>query len=49
MTKIVKYIKVIVNTYPSLLHDETFSMLVVSKGLKQGELRVPARHLAVQQ
>jgi hypothetical protein len=36
MTKLVKYITAIVNTYPSLLRDETRSMLVVPEGLKQG-------------
>jgi hypothetical protein len=44
-----KYIKAIINTYPSLLRDNTCSMLVVPRGLKQGELRVPAHHLSVQQ
>jgi hypothetical protein len=47
--KSVKYIKAIVDTYPSLLHDEMCLMLVVPKGLKQGELGVPSHHLIVQQ
>jgi hypothetical protein len=49
ITKSVKYIKPIDHTYRCLLHNETCSMLVVPKGLKQGELGVPARHLIVQQ
>jgi hypothetical protein len=49
LTKSIKYIKAIIGTYPSILHDNTCSMLLVSRGLKQGELRVPARHLYVQQ
>jgi hypothetical protein len=47
--KSVKYIKTIINIYPSLLRDKTCSMLVVLKGLKQGGLRVLAHHLTVQQ
>jgi hypothetical protein len=35
--KSVKYIKLIDHTYCCLLHDETCSMLVIPKGLKQGE------------
>jgi hypothetical protein len=38
ITKSVKYIKPIVHTYRYLLRDEACSMLVVPKGLKQGEL-----------
>jgi hypothetical protein len=34
----VKYVKLNLYTYRSLLHDETCSMLVVLVGLKQGEL-----------
>jgi hypothetical protein len=49
ITKSVKYIEPIIHTYLSLLHDEVCSMLVVLKGLKQGELGVAARHLAVPQ
>jgi hypothetical protein len=37
------------NTYLSIIGDKTSSMLVVPVGLKQGELRVPVRHLAIQQ
>jgi hypothetical protein len=32
----------------SLLRDKTCSVLVVPKGLKQGELRVHTRHLTVE-
>jgi hypothetical protein len=49
ITKLVKYIKLIVHTYLSLFCDEACSMLVVPKELKQGELEVPAHHLIVQQ
>jgi hypothetical protein len=49
ITKSVKYIKPIDHTYRCLLHDETCSILVVPKGLKQREQGVPAHHLAVQQ
>jgi hypothetical protein len=49
ITKSVKYIKPIVHTCRSFLCDEACSMLVVPKGLKQGELGVPTRHLAIQQ
>jgi hypothetical protein len=49
ITKLVKYIKPIVHIYHSLLRDETCTMLVVPKGIKQGELGVPARHHVVQQ
>jgi hypothetical protein len=49
ITKSVKYIKPIIHTYLSLFRDEACSMLVVPKGLKQGELGVPAHRLAIQQ
>jgi hypothetical protein len=49
ITKSVKYIKPIIHTYLSLLRDEACSMLVLLKGLKQGDLGVPAYHLTVQQ
>jgi hypothetical protein len=49
ITKSVKYIKPIVHTYISLLCDEARSMLVVPKGLRQGELGVLVHHLTVQQ
>jgi hypothetical protein len=45
--KSVKYIKLIVHTYLSLLRDEPCSMLVVPKGLKQEELGVHVHHLTV--
>jgi hypothetical protein len=42
-------LKPIIHTYLSFLRDELCSMLVVPKGLKQGELEVPTRYLAFQQ
>jgi hypothetical protein len=38
ITKSIKYIKPIVHTYLSFICDETCKMLVVPKGLKQGNL-----------
>jgi hypothetical protein len=48
ITKSVKYIKSIIHTSYSILHDEMCSMLVAPKGLKQEKLGVPARHITVQ-
>jgi hypothetical protein len=49
LTNSVKYIKLNLHTYRSLLRDETCSMLVILVGLKQGELVVPSRHFSIQQ
>jgi hypothetical protein len=49
INKISKMHTIKIDTYPTLLNDKTCLMLIVPKGLKQGELRVPVRHLVVQQ
>jgi hypothetical protein len=48
LTKSIRHIKTIIDTYSSLLPDDTCSMLVVPKGLKQGVLRVSVCHFSIQ-